>query len=114
MGGRICFNLFQKKKNGPILCFFFFFSGGPLPLMDGAALYLQSKDQPTQADMVRKLEAIGCRIGASLVERVSRDTHRFKNELDAMVFICKPFWMQAFSKQMDNLKTNHQVMWGWV
>lgn len=44
-----------------------------------------------------------------MVERISRDTPRFKNELDAVVFICKTFWMHAFNKQVDNLKTNHQV-----
>ena len=43
------------------------------------------------------------------MERVSRDTPRFKNELDAVVFICKQFWTLAFNKQVDNLKTNHQV-----
>ena len=43
------------------------------------------------------------------MERASRDTPRFKNELDAVVFICKQLWMLAFNKQIDNLKTNHQV-----
>ena len=43
------------------------------------------------------------------MERVSRDQPRFKNELDAVVFICKQFWVHAFNKQIDNLKTNHQV-----
>lgn len=52
---------------------------------------------------------MGHKIGERLVERVSRDTPRFKNELDAVVFICKTFWMHTFNKQVDNLKTNHQV-----
>lgn len=52
---------------------------------------------------------MGHRIGESLVERVSRDTPRFKSELDAVIFICKTFWVHAFAKQIDNLKTNHQV-----
>lgn len=59
--------------------------------------------------MVKRLEQIGHDIGERLVERVSRDMPRFKNELDAVVFICKTFWMHAFNKQIDNLKTNHQV-----
>lgn len=59
------------------------------------------------------MEGVGHVIGERLVERVSRDTPRFKNELDAVIFICKIFWMHAFSKQVDNLKTNHQVMF-WV
>ena len=44
-----------------------------------------------------------------MVERASRDHPRFKNELDAVVFMCKQFWMMAFNKNIDNLKTNHQV-----
>ncbi len=52
---------------------------------------------------------MGHRIGESLVERVSRDTPRFKSELDAVIFICKTVWLHAFAKQIDNLKTNHQV-----
>lgn len=59
--------------------------------------------------MVKRLEKFGHQIGEKLVERVSRDTPRFKNELDAVVFICKTFWVHTFNKQVDNLKTNHQV-----
>ena len=40
---------------------------------------------------------------------ISGDAPRFKNELDAVVYICKHFWARAFGKQIDNLKTNHQV-----
>ena len=32
---------------------------------------------------------MGHRIGESLVERISRDTPRFKKELDAVIFICE-------------------------
>ena len=52
---------------------------------------------------------MGHKIGERLVERVSRDTPRFNNELQAVVFICKTFWAHIFNKQIDNLKTNHQV-----
>ena len=62
-----------------------------------------------QGDAAKRLEALGQRVGERLVERAARDTPRFKNELDAVVFMCKQFWMLAFNKQVDNLKTNHQV-----
>ena len=76
---------------------------------------------PVQDDTLQHLETLGSRVGSSLVERTSRDTPRFKNELDAVVFICKQFWNHAFNKQIDNLKTNHQVpstyidlhIWSW-
>lgn len=41
--------------------------------------------------------------------RFTKDTPRFKDELDVMKFICKDFWTSVFKKQIDNLRTNHQV-----
>ncbi|EGW00335.1 Trafficking protein particle complex subunit 6B [Cricetulus griseus] len=38
----------------------------------------------------------------------TKDTARFKDELDIMKFICKDFWTTVFKKQIDNLRTNHQ------
>ena len=57
----------------------------------------------------KTLERLGYRVGEGLIERVSKDTPRFKNELEAIVFLCKQFWVHTFNKPMDNLKTNHQV-----
>lgn len=41
--------------------------------------------------------------------RLTRDTPSFKDELDIMKFICKDFWTKVFRRQVDNLRTNHQV-----
>ncbi|KAL3966283.1 trafficking protein particle complex subunit 6 [Sarotherodon galilaeus] len=57
---------------------------------------------------VTKLENIGFRVGQGLIERLTKDTARFKDELDIMKFICKDFWTCVFKKQIDNLRTNHQ------
>ena len=56
-----------------------------------------------------KLEQLGRRVGSTMVEQMTRDIPRFKNELDVLVFVCKQFWQQAWHKPVDNLKTNHQV-----
>ncbi|CAO2586781.1 Trafficking protein particle complex subunit 6B [Lemmus lemmus] len=48
------------------------------------------------------------RLGQGLIERFTKDTARFKDELDIMKFICKDFWTTVFKKQIDNLRTNHQ------
>ncbi|XP_072284269.1 trafficking protein particle complex subunit 6B [Pyxicephalus adspersus] len=40
--------------------------------------------------------------------RFTKDTARFKDELDIMKFVCKDFWTTVFKKQIDNLRTNHQ------
>ncbi|XP_075937822.1 trafficking protein particle complex subunit 6b isoform X3 [Anarhichas minor] len=42
------------------------------------------------------------------VTRLTKDTARFKDELDIMKFVCKDFWTCVFKKQIDNLRTNHQ------
>lgn len=52
---------------------------------------------------------MGYRVGYALVERLAKDFPRFASELDALKFICKDFWAAAFGKQVDNLRTNHQV-----
>ncbi|GAA6226788.1 trafficking protein particle complex subunit 6B [Lates japonicus] len=57
---------------------------------------------------ITKLENMGFRVGQGLIERLTKDTARFKDELDIMKFICKDFWTCVFKKQIDNLRTNHQ------
>jgi len=55
-----------------------------------------------------RLESLGYRVGQGLVERFSRDRHRFTDTLDVIKFLCKDLWMLVFRKQIDNLKTNHR------
>ncbi|XP_006901286.1 PREDICTED: trafficking protein particle complex subunit 6A isoform X2 [Elephantulus edwardii] len=54
------------------------------------------------------LEAMGFRVGQALGERLPRDTLAFREELDALKFLCKDVWAAVFQKQMDGLRTNHQ------
>ncbi|XP_035685775.1 trafficking protein particle complex subunit 6B-like [Branchiostoma floridae] len=56
------------------------------------------------------LENMGYRVGHSLAERFTKDSSRFKDELDIMKFICKDFWTSVYKKQVDNLRTNHQYL----
>ncbi|KAL8619665.1 Trafficking protein particle complex subunit 6B [Nucella lapillus] len=65
-----------------------------------------SKDETDNC--IAKLESTGYRVGQSLIERFTRDSSRFKDELDMMKFICKDFWNLVYKKQIDNLRTNHQ------
>ena len=41
--------------------------------------------------------------------RFTKETARFKDDLDVMKYICKEFWTALYKKQIDNLRTNHQV-----
>lgn len=64
------------------------------------------KDTPEEA--LAKLELIGYNTGFRLIEKLTKDFPKFKDELDLMKFVCKEFWMAIFRKQIDNLRTNHQ------
>jgi len=55
-----------------------------------------------------QLEQMGFRVGQSLIEKFTKDSPRFRDELDLMKFICKEYWMILYTKQIDNLRTNHQ------
>ncbi|CAB4036854.1 Hypothetical predicted protein [Paramuricea clavata] len=55
-----------------------------------------------------KLEEMGFTIGQRLAERFTKETARFKDDLDVMKYICKEFWTALYKKQIDNLRTNHQ------
>ena len=46
--------------------------------------------------------------GYRLIERLTRELPRFKDELDTMKFICTDFWSSIYKKQINNLRTNHQ------
>ncbi|KAK2185066.1 hypothetical protein NP493_246g01006 [Ridgeia piscesae] len=70
--------------------------------------YLNSDDRKDKEKSLSKLESLGFRVGQSLVERFTKDSPRFKDELDTMKFICKDFWTALYKKQIDNLRTNHQ------
>ena len=51
---------------------------------------------------------LGFSSGYRLVEKITREHPKFKDELELMKFICKDYWMCIFRKQIDNLRTNHQ------
>lgn len=64
-------------------------------------MYVQENDLST-------LEYIGYSTGYRIIERLTKDWPRFKDELETMKFICTDFWTSIYKKQIDNLRTNHQ------
>lgn len=62
----------------------------------------------TQENDLSALEYIGYSTGYRIIERLTREWPRFKDELDTMKFICTDFWSSIYKKQIDNLRTNHQ------
>uniref|UniRef100_A0A1L8DVZ2 Trafficking protein particle complex subunit 6B n=1 Tax=Nyssomyia neivai TaxID=330878 RepID=A0A1L8DVZ2_9DIPT len=54
------------------------------------------------------LEYIGFTTGYRIIERLTREWPRFKDELETLKFVCTDFWSAIYKKQIDNLRTNHQ------
>ncbi|XP_042236542.1 trafficking protein particle complex subunit 6b-like isoform X3 [Homarus americanus] len=63
---------------------------------------------PVMDEAISKLEHMGFATGYRLVERLTRESGRYKDELDIMKYICKDLWVTVYKKQIDNLRTNHQ------
>uniref|UniRef100_A0A8C6S8I1 Trafficking protein particle complex 6b-like n=1 Tax=Neogobius melanostomus TaxID=47308 RepID=A0A8C6S8I1_9GOBI len=66
-------------------------------------------DNKERGQCISVLESMGFRVGQGIIERLTRDSPSFKDELDVMKFVCKDFWTKVFRRQVDNLRTNHQV-----
>ncbi|KFB44127.1 hypothetical protein ZHAS_00011962 [Anopheles sinensis] len=69
--------------------------------------YTLTKENSKENDL-STLEYIGFTTGYRIIERLTREWPRFKDELDTMKFICTDFWSSIYRKQIDNLRTNHQ------
>lgn len=68
----------------------------------------KKENEQTQSSKISQLEYVGFSTGYRLIERLTREMPRFKDELDTIKFICTDFWSSVFKKQVDNLRTNHQ------
>ena len=69
--------------------------------------YFNERGSP-HLNSIERLEFLGFQVGQALVERLTKDMPRFRDELDTVKFICKDFWNVVYKKQIDNLRTNHQ------
>nr|CAB3267229.1 trafficking protein particle complex subunit 6B-like [Phallusia mammillata] len=77
-------------------------------LHDELISYVYSNDIDMKSKQISILESHGFRIGQSLAEQLTKDSSRFKDELEIMKFVCRDFWSAMYQKQVDNLRTNHQ------
>ena len=71
-------------------------------------LSLMEKSGPEKDLATSNLELVGYNAGFRLIEKLTKESPKFKDELDLMKFVCKDFWLSLFHKQIDNLRTNHQ------
>ncbi|XP_073994448.1 trafficking protein particle complex subunit Trs33 isoform X2 [Rhodnius prolixus] len=68
---------------------------------------VENKDQGSKGNL-SSLEYFGFTTGFRIVERLTKEWPRFKDELDTVKFMCTDFWTSIYKKPIDNLRTNHQ------
>ncbi|XP_053649221.1 trafficking protein particle complex subunit 6b isoform X1 [Cherax quadricarinatus] len=76
--------------------------------MEAVSYAFQGGEKMSEDEAISKLEHMGFATGYRLVERLTRESGRYKDELDIMKYICKDLWVTVYKKQIDNLRTNHQ------
>ncbi|XP_076803350.1 trafficking protein particle complex subunit 6b-like isoform X2 [Clavelina lepadiformis] len=79
-------------------------------LLHSSLISYVCSSEDNKSKSVSQLEAHGFRVGQSLAEQLTKDTPRFKDDLEIMKFICRDFWNAVYQKQVDNLRTNHQFL----
>jgi hypothetical protein len=62
----------------------------------------------SQEALYGSLEGAGYAVGRRWVERATRERERFGDTLDAVKFLCREFWADAFRKAVDKLQTNNR------
>ncbi|XP_059138564.1 trafficking protein particle complex subunit 6B-like [Physella acuta] len=67
-----------------------------------------SKDNTQKEKWISKLETLGYHVGQRLIERFTKESSHFKDELDVIKFICKDLWNYIYKKQVDNLRKYQQ------
>lgn len=81
----------------------------PFQLLHGELVkHVLSRTDQERVKALSDVESIGFSSGFRLVEKITREHPKFKDELELMKFICKDYWVCLFRKQIDNLRTNHQ------
>ncbi|PJF17459.1 hypothetical protein PSACC_02761 [Paramicrosporidium saccamoebae] len=70
----------------------------------------KTEDEHDHEAAFYRIEQLGYQVGQRLVERLLAQTQvsRLPEQIDVVKFLCKEFWMVAFGKGIDNLKTNHR------
>ncbi|WWC71595.1 uncharacterized protein I206_105553 [Kwoniella pini CBS 10737] len=56
----------------------------------------------------KKIERIGLMVGGYIAEKLTIARPPLANHLDIIKFICKDLFLYVYSKQIDNLRTNHR------
>ncbi|XP_059474295.1 trafficking protein particle complex subunit 6b [Neocloeon triangulifer] len=74
--------------------------------------YIVGDDNSPSKDLdLSALDTMGFSCGYRIIERLTREWPKFKDELEVVKFICTDFWTAVYGKQIDNLRTNNQGLY---
>ncbi|WVO13434.1 hypothetical protein L204_101050 [Cryptococcus depauperatus] len=82
-------------------------------LRNEGLLPLQSENEPEEAavveeELAKRIERIGIMVGGYIAEKLTLARPPLVTHLDIIKFICKDLFLHVYSKQIDNLRTNHR------
>ncbi|KAK8854814.1 hypothetical protein IAR55_003553 [Kwoniella newhampshirensis] len=60
------------------------------------------------AELGKRIERIGLMVGGYIAEKLTLARPPLASHLDIIKFICKDLFLYVYSKQIDNLRTNHR------
>ncbi|WVR07575.1 hypothetical protein IAU60_004617 [Kwoniella sp. DSM 27419] len=88
-------------------------SDGLLPALDkgkGKAKGDQDREEARLIDeaLAQRTERIGLMVGGYIAEKLTLARPPLASHLDIIKFICKDLFLYVYSKQIDNLRTNHR------
>ncbi|GFZ49502.1 hypothetical protein JCM24511_07622 [Saitozyma sp. JCM 24511] len=61
-----------------------------------------------EGEMIKRVERIGLMVGGYIAEKLTLARPPLASHLDIIKFICKDLFLYVYSKQIDNLRTNHR------
>ncbi|KAI5454058.1 hypothetical protein NCC49_005049 [Naganishia albida] len=77
-------------------------------LVSNAEKEKMEEDRDVVEGVRESLHTIGLQVGGNIAEHITVFRPPFSTHLETMKFICKEFFLFIYSKQIDNLRTNHR------
>ncbi|KAK6910516.1 transporter particle component [Kwoniella mangroviensis CBS 8886] len=79
------------------------------PLEKGKGKQVEDEEEKLVEDeLARKVERVGLMVGGHIAEKLTLARPPLATHLDIIKFICKDLFLYVYSKQIDNLRTNHK------
>ncbi|WVQ99974.1 hypothetical protein IAU59_007117 [Kwoniella sp. CBS 9459] len=68
----------------------------------------RERERLVDVELAKKVERIGLMVGGYIAEKLTLARPPLATHLDMIKFICKDLFLYVYSKQIDNLRTNHR------